>query len=317
VASTESVTGTTRIVSTATLMSALVALALCILISILVSHFLTSRMDILIKKTNQVDKGNFTIHQTIRGKDEIGQLDMNFNNMIVRVDNLIQNEFRDKLVINKVRLELLQEQINPHLLYNTLSLISMISKEDGQQEILGVTSSLIAFYKGILSRGKIITSIREEMAMVMNYVEIMRTVYKLDIDCTVEIEDCIYDCYTIKLLLQPVVENAILHGLRQKGGGQIFICGVTTETGLEFTVSDNGVGMSAEMKHFLNSVLDMEQLDKSYGLANVIKRVNLFWGCEYGVRVESTPDVGTVVSLRIPRMSEAEISQRLESKYLI
>ena len=317
VAPTNAVTTTTRTVSTATLVSAVVALALCIFISIRVSRFFTSRMDILVKKTNQVDKANFTIQQTIRGRDEVGQLDLNFNSMIARVDNLIQNEYRAKLAINKVRLELLQEQINPHLLYNTLSLISMISREDGRQDILNVTNSLIAFYKGILSRGKIITSIREEMAMVMNYVEIMRTVYKLDIECIVEIEDYIYDCYTIKLLLQPVVENAILHGLRQVGGGQIFISGVTTEDGLEFAITDNGVGMPPEMEHFLNTVLDMEQLDKSYGMANVIKRIDLFWGRAYGIRVESTPEAGTTVILRIPRLSEVEISQRLESKYLI
>jgi two-component system, sensor histidine kinase YesM len=317
VSSTDAISATNRTVSTATLVSAVIALGLCIMISIVVSRFFTNRMDILVKKTNLVDKGNFTIQQTISGRDEIGQLDVNFNNMIARVDNLIQNEFRSKLTINKVRLELLQEQINPHLLYNTLSLISMISKEDGRQEILNVTNSLIAFYKGILSRGKIITSIREEMAMVTNYVEIMRTVYKLDLECIVEIEDCIYDCYTIKLLLQPVVENAILHGLRQKGGGQIFIGGVMTENGLEFVVSDTGVGMMAEVQHFLNSMLDMEPVDKSYGLANVIKRVDLFWGREYGVRVESSPEFGTTVTLRIPRLSEAEISQCLESKYLI
>ena len=312
VAPTNTITASTRNVSTATLVSAAIALLLCIFISILVSRILTSRMDILVRKTNQVDKTNFTIQQTIRGKDEVGQLDMNFNSMVARVDKLIQNEFRAKLAINQVRLELLQEQINPHLLYNTLSLISMISKEEGQQDVLNVTSSLIAFYKGILSRGKIITSIREEMAMVMNYIEIMRTVYKLDIECIVEIEDCIYDCYTIKLLLQPVVENAILHGLRQKGGGQIFISGVTTENGLEFVIIDNGVGMPEEIKNFLNSVHDMEQLEKSYGMANVIKRIGLFWGREYGVRVESIPEAGTTVVLRIPRLSLVEISQRLE-----
>jgi two-component system, sensor histidine kinase YesM len=155
------------------------------------------------------------------------------------------------------------------------------------------------------------------MAMVINYIEIMRMVYNLDIDCIVEIEDCIYDCYTIKLLLQPVVENAILHGLREKGRGQIFISGFANEDGLEFIVTDDGVGMPTEIMHYLNSVLDMEQLDKSYGLANVIKRVNLFWGRAYGVRVESSLDSGTTVILHIPRLSEAEISQRLESKYLI
>jgi sensor histidine kinase YesM len=241
---------------------------------------------------------------------------MNFNSMIARVDNLLKNEFHSKIAINKVRLELLQEQINPHLLYNTLSLISMISKEEGLQEVLNVTNSLIAFYKSILSRGKIITSIREEMAMVMNYVEIMRTVYKLDIECILEIEDYIYDCYTIKLLLQPLVENAILHGLRQKGGGLIVISGVKTKNDLEFIVTDNGAGMPEEIKHFLNSVLDMKQLDKSYGLANVIRRINLFWGREYGVRVESIPETGTTVILRIPSLSKAEIIQRLNSKYL-
>lgn len=317
VAPSDVISVTTRAVSTATLGYAAVALVLCIFISILLSRFITNRMAVLVEKTNQIDGGNFTVQQRIRGRDEIGQLDMNFNNMVARVDNLIQNEFRAKLMINKVRLELLQEQINPHLLYNTLSLISMISKEDGRKEVLHVTNSLIAFYKGILSRGKIITSIREEMAMVLNYIEIMRTVYQMDIDCIVEIEDCIYDCYTIKLLLQPVVENAILHGLRDKGGGQIFISGMTTGHGLQFVVTDDGVGMPPEVEHFLNSVVEMEQLEKSYGLANVIKRVDLFWGRAYGVKVESTPGAGTNVILNIPRLSEAEITQRLESKYLI
>jgi sensor histidine kinase YesM len=237
--------------------------------------------------------------------------------MVVRVNNLIQNEFRSKIVVNKVKLELLQEQINPHLLYNTLSLISMVSKEDGQREILNVTNSLIAFYKGILSRGKIITSIRDEVAMVNHYIEIMRTVYQLDIECYLDIDECVYDCYTIKLLLQPVVENSILHGLREKGGGQIFISGAICDDVVEFIVTDNGVGMPEEIKNVLNSILDVEQMDKSYGLANVIKRVDLFWGRSYGVTVESMPEMGTTVILRIPKLDEAEISRRLESKYLI
>jgi sensor histidine kinase YesM len=265
-----------------------------------------------VKKTDQVEKGDFKLRQPIRGRDEVGQLDAHFSSMVARVDDLKQNELRSRLAINKVRTELLQEQINPHLLYNTLSLVSMIARDEGRQDILNVTNSLIAFYKGILSRGKIITSIREEMAMVLNYVEIMRTVYRLDIECIVEIEDCIYDCYTIKLLLQPVVENAILHGLRQKGGGCIFISGETSENGLEFAITDNGVGMPAEIKHFLNSALDVDQPDKSYGMANVMKRIDLFWGREYGVRVESSPEAGTTVVLRIPRLTEAEITQRLE-----
>jgi sensor histidine kinase YesM len=237
--------------------------------------------------------------------------------MIIRVNRLIQNEFRTKIVINKVRLELLQEQINPHLLYNTLSLISMISKQDGRAEVLTVTTSLIAFYKGILSRGKIITSIRDEIAMVTNYIEIMRTVYQLDVETYLDIEDDIYDCYTIKLLLQPVVENAILHGLREKGEGHIFISGRSCGDVLEFVVTDDGVGMPDEIKNLLNSLPDVEHMEKSYGLANVIKRVDLFWGRSYGVKVDSTPEVGTTVTLRIPRLNETEISRRLESKYLI
>jgi sensor histidine kinase YesM len=314
---TDTITEKTRFISGATVAAAGIALALCIVISIIFSGFFTRRIAILVNKTNQVDKGDLTIQQRIKGHDEIGQLDLNFNNMIRRIDHLIQNEFRAKLAINKVRLELLQTQINPHLLYNTLSLISMISKEDGRQEVLNVTNNLIGFYRGILSRGKIIASFREEINMVRMYIDLMRTVYQLDIESIIEIDEAIYDCYSIKLLLQPVVENAILHGLRQKGGGQIFISGEFKGNGIEFVISDNGVGMPDEIKHFLNSVLEMQEMEKSYGLANVIKRVALFWGRDYGVSVESAPGAGTTVILRIPRLTEEEITERLESKYLI
>jgi sensor histidine kinase YesM len=317
VAPTDVITAKTRTVSTITLISMLGSLVLCIIISVLFADFLTDRIDVLLKKTKRVDKDQFAIQQVIKGSDEIGQLDLHFNNMITRIDRLIKDEYKTKIVMNKVKLELLQEQINPHLLYNTLSLISMIAREDGRCDVVDVTDSLISFYKGILNRGKIITCLRDEIHMALTYIEIMRFVYHLNLDCTIEIDQAIYDCASIKLILQPVVENAILHGLRQNGGGQLFIGGIMRDSEIEFVVADDGVGMSEGMVNYLNSLRDLDDLEKGYGLANVIKRINLFWGWQYGVRVESSPGSGTTVRLRIPVLSEAEITQRLESKYLI
>lgn len=314
---TDIITVKTRNVSAITFVSITIALILCIIISVIISSFVTRRINVLVKKTNQVDKDNFSVKVKIKGNDEIGQLDRNFNGMLERINNLIENEYKSKITISKTRLELLQEQINPHMLYNTLSMISMISRDSGREDILNVTNSLIGFYKGILNRGKIVCSLREEFNMVKMYIEIMKFVYRIDIDCILEIDDSINEYYSIKLLLQPIVENAIVHGLRPKNGGMLFISARETDMGIELVVSDNGTGMSEEVKDYLNSILERDELDKSYGLGNVIKRINLFFGASYGVSIDSSPISGTTVSMTMPKLTEKEIKLLLESRYLV
>lgn len=307
----------TRNILTLTVLSVVIAIFLCILISILISSFITKRINILVEKTNQIDKNNLSTTVKIDGSDEIGQLDRKFNTMLSRINDLIDKEYKAKIIVNNTKLELLQEQINPHMLYNTLSMISLVSEETGQSEILKVSNSLIGFYKGILNRGKIISTLGEEINMVKKYVEIMMFVNKMEIECIIDIDKALFKFYTMKLLLQPVVENSIIHGLRQVEGGILFIGGKETETGIELIVSDNGLGIEEETIKYLNSILENEDFNKSYGIGNVIKRINLFFGTNYGLKIESSPSSGTTVFINIPKLTENEIKALLKSKYLV
>lgn len=295
-----------RTVTIAMAFSVFVALVLCIGISITVSFSITRRLSMLVDKTNQTGKASLVADLHLEGEDEIGLLDKNFNRMLERINELIENEYKLELYMNQTRLELLQEQINPHMLYNTLSTISMISKQSGALDILNVTNNLIVFYKGILSTGKLVTSISDEITMIDMYVEIMKFVYKIDIDLIYELDKEILSFYSLKLILQPIVENAVVHGLRPVNGGIIIISGHRLNNKLYFEISDSGVGIPDDIKGYLSSSLGKGVKEKGYGLSNVARRINLFFGDEYVMRIESNVGCGTKVSLSVPVLNKEE-----------
>lgn len=313
----DNITGKVRTIAWITMLTIFITLILCVLISTLVSSFVTKRINILVRKTNRVRDGNISVDLKIEGQDEIGQLDENFNRMIDRLNRLIENEYKSKIIVNQTKLELLQEQINPHLLYNTLSMIGMTARKSDQLELLHVINNLINFYRGILNKGKMISNLQAEVDMVKWYIEIIRFVYGLDIDTEFEIEEEILGFYSIKLFLQPIVENAIIHGIRPNKSGVLMITGEQTGSGLRFTVADNGVGMEEDMVEYLYSNVREHNRDKGYGVSNVIKRIKLFFGDEYGVEIKSRKGVGTTVTVTIPKLTSEEITRLFEDRYLI
>ena len=306
------ITDKTRNISVITVLTAFFSILICFIIASFVAERITRRIDVLVEKTNRIKKGDFTIREHIEGKDEIGQLDENFNSMVERVSNLIENDYKSKILINKTRFELLQEQINPHLLYNTLTTVSLSAKSAGQPGIMSVTNNLISFYKSILNRGSIICSIQSEVEMVKRYIEIMKYVYQLDIETTLDIEEQIPDYFSIKLILQPVVENAIVHGLRPKNGGSLYISGYQKEGAVIFDVSDDGIGMDGKTIEGIKAGIFQSRQEGGYGLGNVIRRINLFFGDSFGVDISSTPGAGTSVSIRVPALTEKEMEDLLE-----
>lgn len=311
------ITSKTKTITIITIITIIISIVMCIFIATLISSFMTKRIDILVKKTNQIKEGNIAVNLVLRGNDEIGQLDKNFNSMIERINALIENDYKSKIFTNKTKLELLQEQINPHLLYNTLSMIGSIARKSDQTEVLDVANNLINFYKSILNKGKIISSLRSEIEMVKRYIDIMRFVYNLDIEVSIDIDEEILNYYSIKLFLQPIVENAIVHGIKPNKSGILFISGKENDNYLEFTVLDDGVGMEEDVKKYLNSVLNNNEEDKGYGLSNVIKRINLFFGDEYGVEIKSNYGEGTSITVKIPKFTEGKIKKIFENKYLL
>lgn len=310
------ITEKTGHIATLTVVTVFASLIICIVVATLVSSFITRRVDVLVWKTNNIRDGNFSTGKDIRGNDEIGQLDKNFNNMIKRIDDLIESDYKLQIAMNRIRYELLQEQINPHLLYNTLAMISMIARRSSQTEIVDISSNLVNFYKGVLNRGRFISSIKEEIDMVKRYIDITKAVYNLEIEAAFDLDDGLEELYSIKLFLQPIVENSILHGIRPNGGGTLQISAVKSGESIEFVITDDGVGMTGDCLTYLNSVMKNPAEEKGFGISNVIRRICLFFGSRYGVRFESTPGVGTSVSVTIPALTENEIIRTLDGRNL-
>lgn len=274
-----------------------------------IAPVLTRRLDTLLHKTEQVKEGNFAVTEVIEGEDEIGRLDRHFNAMAQQIGNLIEKEYTQRLIASQTRLELLQEQINPHLLYNTLAMVKNAAGEAGQEMIVDVTGTLISFYKGILNKGKIYTTVREEVALVKRYVELCRYVYKLDIELICEIEEEILDCCTVKLLLQPLVENSVLHGLRPKGGGILELDGRAEGEKIVFSIFDDGVGMDEETLQQLN--MKNASNYSGYGIGNIRRRLELLYKGEADLKFESEKEAGTVSTLTVAKMTEDEIMNKM------
>lgn len=309
------ITGRVRSITKIVILTTIISLIICIFVSSLVSSFVTGRIDILVEKANAISQGNLTISTKLSGNDEIGQLDKTFNNMIMSINNLIENNYKAKVVVNQTKLELLQEQINPHLLYNTLSVISMIAKNSNSTDIFNVTDNLINFYKGILNMGIIYSSLGSEIDMVKRYVDIMKYVYRLDMEVIYDFDKEINDYYSIKLFLQPIVENAIVHGIKPAKIGTINIIGEKEQECIKFVISDDGIGMDKET---LDAITDMDKnIRKGYGLSNVIRRIKLFFGDGYGVSIESQKGIGTVVEVKIPIFTKKEVEEYLNKEFSI
>lgn len=317
IASTSEISDRIRATTIAMMITIVIALSLCVYISMLISSIITKRLEVLVNKTNQTGLKSLKADLRLEGKDEIGNLDSNFNRMLERINELIDREYKSALSVNQMRLELLQEQINPHLLYNTLSMISLTAKQTNASDILDVANNLIGFYKSILSKGKIITSIREELDMIRMMVDIMKFVYKLDIELVLEVDHEVQTLYMLKMILQPIVENAIIHGLRPSNGGIIIISGHLEQNILRFVVSDSGIGMPEDVAKILSSSLGKEIQENGYGLSNVARRINLFFGNKYGLKFESYINCGTKFIITVPALKQSDMEEILNKWFMI
>ncbi len=303
---TRLVTEKVQVITLITILTTIAALVFCIFIAFLVSTFITRRIKILLNKTNEINESNLTSNLVVKGNDEISQLDRNFDKMIMRIRNLIDSVYISQINASKAKLELLQEQINPHLLYNTLSMVASTAEKENQTDIMTVSENLSAFYKGILNRGKPVCLFKEELDMVKRYVEITKYVYKLDIDLILDIDEEVLGFYTLKLIIQPVVENSILHGIRPKKYGTIAISGSLQKGDIIFCISDDGIGMDNATMVKLNGTTSRSEFDRSVGITNIIKRIKIFFGDGYGLKYNSTENEGTTVIITLPRLTSEQ-----------
>ncbi|MBR3039305.1 MAG: histidine kinase [Lachnospiraceae bacterium] len=243
---------------------------------------------------------------------ELRNLTMQVNNMADRLENMMQKSEKDAKRLRKAELRTLQAQINPHFLYNTLDAIVWKAEGGEMEEVIGLTSSLSDFFRISLSSGADWIPVSQERKHIEGYLKIQQTRYRDIMKYEIDIPEEIGNYYILKLLLQPLVENALYHGIKIKRGGGTIKVSAKEENGyLVFSVKDTGCGMSPEQIEELYERMRKEQPKVSeggggFGLVNVNMRIRLYYNEPEGLRITSGSD-GTEVSFRVPCKTKEEI----------
>ncbi len=237
--------------------------------------------------------------------DEIAELGMSFNILVGKVRELLDAKIKEQENLKKAELRALQAQINPHFLYNTLDTIIWMAEANRPAQVVELVRALSRFFRITLSKGKDWITVGEEIEHISSYLTIQKIRYRDILDYVIDVDPEVLDATMLKLTLQPLVENALYHGIKNKrSGGVITVRGRRWDDGhLLVEVSDNGIGMTAEKVAQLRAALANEGLaarESGFGLCNVHQRVKLYYGKQYGLTVESEYGQGTRVLLDIP-----------------
>ena len=254
--------------------------------------------------------GDFRIRAVKTGPEEIEVLNKSFNQMVEKIGNLVEDIHTEELNLRAAELRVLQEQINPHFLYNTLDNIIWLAESKKTDEVVMMVSSLSTFFRTSLSKGREFVSVKEETEHIRSYLEIQQFRYRDILDYEIAIPEEYYGYEVIKLTLQPLVENALYHGIKNKRGkGHITVSAERCADVLIFKVKDNGIGMDkqrlAEVSAMLKEDGNTKKENDGFGLFNVNQRIQLHYGTEYGLKVQSTYGEETEVWVRIPVRTES------------
>lgn len=268
----------------------------------IISTSTVKRIKLLMKNMEKVQQGELDFNISSESNDEIGKLINSFNYMVTRISMLIAEQYQSGKEIKNAELKALQAQINPHFLYNTLDLINWKAIDNDVPEIALIAHSLAKFYKLSLNKGREIVSIEDEIDHIKNYVQIQNMRFDNRINLVINIDPFIRQYRILKIILQPIVENSILHGIlenRNKQEGVINISSHLVNNTLVLIVEDNGIGMTMEKAQEIlttDSIADTH----GYGVQNVNQRIKLYYGQQYGLSYWSSPGEGTKVEITIP-----------------
>ena len=289
----------------------IIAFAAILILIVLLSYYIPLSITRPIRKlsevTDQVAKGDLTVRSDIRTGAEVGMLSDSLNTMIDKINELLEQVKKEQIRLRKAEFELLQSQINPHFLYNTLDTIVWLAEAGEQKKVVKMVGSLSEFFRTSLNQGKDIISIKEELQHVRSYLEIQQVRYQDILQYDIQVEEELYKYLIPKITIQPLVENALYHGIKNKRGvGKIIISGRQEEDHFSILIEDNGIGISEErLSQVRAGVKNKVSTGKDiYGLYNVNERIRLNFGEKYGIFIESTYGKGTVVSVILPYMQE-------------
>ena len=283
------------------LMLSLLVLVGAIGAGVAISSNISRPIESLRHSMQAVESGNFDIDITVNARNEMYQLARDCDIAVKKVRDLIAQNRREQELKRKLELRSLQAQINPHFLYNTLdSIIWMI--ELGETEgAIDMISSLARFFRIGISRGEETISVQTEIEYMQTYLGIQKQRYKDKLSYEIAFSSDLYGSQILKLLLQPLVENAIYHGIKNiEGPGFIRITGSRDGESMVIRISDNGVGMAPEQLVALRDGLIEPRPSNGVGVRNVQERIHVYFGLEYGVTFESALGAGTVATVRIP-----------------
>ncbi|NRF93789.1 sensor histidine kinase [Paenibacillus frigoriresistens] len=288
---------------TYTLFGGVVFLIIAVILSFILSLRISRPIKHLERSMKEVEKGNFNIRVDIQSSNEIGHLSARFNRMTIEIKELMVQNMMEQELKRKSELQALQAQINPHFLYNTLDSIIWMAESGKPKEVILMTASLAKLFRLSISKGQEFITIANEIEHIKNYLTIQKMRYKSKMDYEINVDNLILHYKLPKIILQPLVENAIYHGIRNKEGiGSIQITGIRKEKGILLQVIDNGLGMSKEeIQNIYQKDRSSEQGSGSgIGVQNVDLRIKLHYGERYGLHFESEIGVGTTVSVWLP-----------------
>jgi two-component system sensor histidine kinase YesM len=256
--------------------------------------------------TSTITKNDLQALMTGDNVDEITELGMSFNIMIGKIRDLLDSKIKEQENLKKAELRALQAQINPHFLYNTLDAIIWMAEDKKTDQVIDIVRALSSFFRISLSKGRDWITIGEEIERTRSYLTIQKMRYRDILDFQVEMDEAAADNTTLKLILQPLVENALYHGIKLKrNGGTITVrAKLKDEDEVVLEVEDNGIGFTPEKLALVQAELSDDagdiRLESGYGIDNVNKRIKLYYGKQYGLSIKSEYQGGTRATIVIP-----------------
>ena len=278
------------------------ALVFCMLFavvySLLISKTVLRPIKQMYQEMDKVRKGNLDISIPYQSSDEIGQLGQQFVRMTQELRQLIRTKYEQQILLKESELKYLESQINPHFLYNTLDTIHWTAVRNGDKAVCEQIEALSDLFRHVLNKGEEITTLGEELLHLQNYLLLQKTRYGEKITIRMDVDEELLSARMPKLLIQPLVENAIYHGLEHKvGGGSVALTVRREEGAMLITVEDDGVGARGEE---ISQQIHTRGRMNAFALQNIHERVEMRYGKPYGVAFYSSPGKGTRVEVRLP-----------------
>jgi two-component system sensor histidine kinase YesM len=301
-------------IKTTVIFTALIAFVITFLISVLFGQRITKPILNLYKTVNRIKRGDFSLRVEIDRNDEIGRIGMNFNAMQDELQTLIETKYLNQIKLQEVELAMLYSQINPHFLYNTLDSIRSMSDYYKVEEISIMAQSLADMFRYNTKNKDEIVTLQEELVQIDSYIKIQSIRFEGKIVYNQVIDEALYGTPLLKMTLQPLVENAVFHGIeRKRGKGTITISVMQEDSRIRLTIADDGVGISDKRLIDIRNKLKppMQQLneiglaqDHGIGIVNVYSRYAIRYGEQFEFLIESKKGTGTVITLVFPSLNE-------------